>query len=191
MRCVGGSSWRNSISSSLSCERACSRNWGGARPSSSGCSSRSALPRTQTTRSPRPRSRASVSDGCSPPAQTSPPTTIVASSGTSARTASSAARLPWMSYMAATDATSVGDLELEPPACLHPARANDRAQCPREPALPADHLADVCLGHVQPQHERAVVVLDLLDAHGAWLVDEPAGELGKQLRHGVTRCRWP
>src|SRR4051794_11570 len=36
----------------------------------------------------------------------SPPTTIVASSGTSARTASSAARLPWMSYRAATGGIS-------------------------------------------------------------------------------------
>ena len=74
------------------------------------------------TRSPSPRSRASVSDGCSPPAQMSPPTTIVASSGTSASTASSAARLPWMSYSAATDATSVDDLELEPAARPRPRR---------------------------------------------------------------------
>ena len=41
-----------------------------------------------------PRSRSSVSDGCGPPATTSPPTTIVASSGISASTASSAGRFP-------------------------------------------------------------------------------------------------
>jgi hypothetical protein len=78
----------------LSSERAFSRNSGDARPSSSGCSSRSAFPRSHATRSPSPRRRESVSEGCSPPAQMSPPTRIVASSGTSASTASSAARFP-------------------------------------------------------------------------------------------------
>ena len=42
---------------------------------------------------------------------------------------------------------------------------------------------DVVVGHVEPEDERAVVLLDLLDAHGVGLVDEPARELGDQLRH--------
>src|SRR6185503_18429714 len=109
----------------------------------------------------------------------------VASSGSSARTASSAARLPWMSYSAATDVTSVGDLELETAARLDPAGADDRAEGTGEPALATDYLADVGFGHVQTKDERAVVLLDLLDTHGVGLVDEPAGELGNELRHGL------
>src|SRR5436189_5226564 len=88
-----------------------------------------------------------------------------------------------MSYRAATDATSVDDLELEPASRLDPAGADDRAQRPREPTLSADHLADVCLGHVEPEDERAVLLLDLLDAHGTGLVDEPARELRDQFGH--------
>ena len=77
----------------------------------------------------------------------------------------------------------VGDLELEPAARLHPAGADDRAQRPDEPALAADHLADVVLGHMELEDERPVVLLDLLDAHGVGLVDEPAGKLGDELGH--------
>jgi hypothetical protein len=36
---------------------------------------------------------------------------------------------------------------------------------------------------VQPEEQRAVLLLDLLDAHGVGLVDEPARELGDQVAH--------
>ena len=63
-----------------------------------------------------------------------------------------------MSYSAATGTgTSVDDLELEPASRLDAAGADDRAQRARESALAADHLADVVLGDVQPEDERAVV----------------------------------
>ena len=64
---------------------------------------------------------------------------------------------------------------------MRPARAHDRAQGARDASLPADHLADVVLGDVQPEDERAVLALDLLDAHGVRLVDEPPRELREQL----------
>src|SRR5438105_2394951 len=123
---VGGNPWRNSSSSCVNAARVASSEPGGASPSSPGISSRSALPRNQRTRSPSARSRARVSAGCSLPETTSPPTTIVAASGTSASTASSAGRLPWMSYS---------------------------------------------------------VAIDLLDADGVRLVDEPSRKLGDQLAH--------
>ena len=76
-------------------------------------------------------------------------------------------------------------------SCVDATGAHDRAQRPGEPTLTADHLADVCLGHVEPEDERAVILLDLLDAHGAGLVDEPARELRDQFGHGATRCPGP
>jgi hypothetical protein len=78
---------------------------------------------------------------------------------------------------------SVDDLELEAAPRLDAPGADDRAQRAREPALAADHLADVSLGHVEPEEERAVILLDFLDAHGVGLVDEPAGKLGDELGH--------
>jgi hypothetical protein len=59
---------------------------------------RSALPRTKRAIGPSAASRSIVSTGIGP-AATSPPTTIrsTPSAATSARTASSAGRLPWMS----------------------------------------------------------------------------------------------
>src|SRR3954469_5131868 len=180
---LAGCAWRNSICSSVSTARVASRNSGGARPSSSGWSSRSALPRIQTTRSPSARSRSSVSLGCSPPATTSPPTTIVAPSGISSSTASSARRFPCTSYSVATVSASTHDLELQAAPGVRSPGADERAQRTRDPALAADHLADVALGDVQAQDERAVVAVGLLDAHRVRLVHEPAGELLEQLLH--------
>jgi hypothetical protein len=66
------------------------------------------LPITKRARSPRPRSRSIVS-GDIAPGTTSPPTTITsgATTSTSASTASSAGRLPWMSYSAAIRMTRI------------------------------------------------------------------------------------
>src|SRR5256885_3125307 len=81
-----------------------------------------------------------------------------------------------------TESRSTYDLELQPPPGVRAAGADERAQRTREPALAADHLADVTLRDVQAEHERAVVAFGLLDAHGVRLVDEPARELLEQLR---------
>ena len=81
------------------------------------------------------------------------------------------------------DSGSADDLELQPPARARPAGAHDGAQGARDAALPADHLADVVFGDVQAEDERAVVALDLLDAHRVGLVDEPPRELREQLGH--------
>jgi hypothetical protein len=78
---------------------------------------------------------------------------------------------------------SVDDLELHPAARVNAARSDDRAQRTHEPPLTADHLADVSFGYVEPEKERAVLLFDLLDAHGVGLVYEPARELRHQFGH--------
>src|SRR5665647_3432847 len=75
------------------------------------------------------------------------------------------------------------DLELEPAPRVRPARADDGPQRTGDPSLPPDHLADVVLGDVEPEEERPVVVLDLLDPHRVRLVHEPTRERLEQLRH--------
>ncbi len=89
----GGSRMRNSIVASSRRVRTHSIISGGASPFRLRSSSRSVLPRSQSARLPSERSRSTVCCGNGPKA-TSPPTTMVASSGTSASTASSAGRLP-------------------------------------------------------------------------------------------------
>src|SRR5207237_6792183 len=81
---------------------------------------------------------------------------------------------------------SVYDLEHDPPTFLRAARADERAQRPGDPALPADHLADVVRRDVEPQDER-VVFLELLDTHRVGLVDEPPGQVVEQLPHAQGR----
>ena len=60
--------------------------------------------------------------------------------------------------------------------------ADERAQRAGDPALAADHLADVVRRDVQPEHD-GVVLLDLLDAHGVGLVDESPHEVLDDFRH--------
>jgi hypothetical protein len=67
---------------------------------------------------------------------------------------------------------------------MRAACAHDRPQRTRDATLPADDLPDVALGDVQAKDERPVVALDLLDAHGVGLVDEPPRQLREQLVHG-------
>ncbi len=74
-----------------------------------------ALPRTQTTLSPRPSSRSSTCVGCGPAAM-SPVSTIRSArcrSG-SASTASSAGMTPWMSDRTATELTIVSACQNSP-----------------------------------------------------------------------------
>src|SRR5215204_1692037 len=47
----------------------------------------------------------------------------------------------------------------------------------------ADHLAGVVIGHVQLQHDRAVVLLERLHAHLVRTVDERPGEILEELLH--------
>jgi hypothetical protein len=79
---------------------------------------------------------------------------------------------------------SPDDLELHAAARMRTAGAHDRPQSARDATLPPDHLADVAFGDVQPKDERPVVALDLLDAHGVGLVDEPPRKFREQLVHG-------
>src|SRR5438874_1751229 len=111
----------------------------------------------------------------------SPPSTIASTSPTSASTASSACGIPCTSYSAATRTTAlVHDLEDDALALPPRRRANDLAQRARDPALPPDHLADVVLRDVEPQHDDVVAFLTL-DANGVGLVHEPAREVLEQI----------
>src|SRR4051794_29760992 len=168
---VSGSERRNSTSSGESCARTNSISSGGASPGSCWTSSRSALPRMNRTSPSSERSRPIVSAGHGPRAK-SPPTTMTSAS-TSASTASSAGRFPWMSYSAATRKELIHDLELHAPALACTARTHDRAQRAGDPSLPADHLAEVVLGDVEAQDD-GVVLVDTLDANLVGFVDELA-----------------
>src|SRR3954451_20801189 len=115
----------------------------------------------------------------------SPPTTIASASAcASARTASSAHGMPWMSYSAATRICliGVGDLDDHTPPVAGGARAHERAERARDPALAADHLADVVCRDMQHETELAVALL-LLHAHGLRVVDQLAREIREQLCH--------
>ena len=59
---------------------------------------------------------------------------------------------------------------------------DERAQCADDPALPADHLADVVGGDMEHEDEGALALLGL-DAHGVGIVDELAREIREQLGH--------
>src|SRR5207248_4965441 len=76
----------------------------------------------------------------------------------------------------------VGDLDEDAPALAHRARADERAQRPRDPALAADHLADVVGSDMEHEHERPVAFLGL-DANCVGIVDELACQIREQLGH--------
>ena len=82
--------------------------------------------------------------------------------------------------------SSVSDLEHEPPALARGPGANHGAQSPREPALAADHLADVFFGDVEAQDHRVLPLL-LLDPDGVRIVHELSREVLEQL----SQCSWP
>ena len=75
---------------------------------------------------------------------------------------------------------SVSDLEDQPAPLPRPAGTHDRAERPRDPALPSDHLADVVLRHVEPKNDRVVPLL-LLHAHSVGIVHQPLREVLEQL----------
>ena len=52
----------------------------------------------------------------------------------------------------------VDDLEQDALVLVRAARADDRPERADDAALPADHLADVLLGHAQLEHDRAVAL---------------------------------
>jgi len=62
--------------------------------------------------------------------------------------------------------------------------AHELAQRPRDPPLPSDHLADVVLRHIQPEHHDVVPLL-ALDANRAGVVHEPPRERLEEL---VSQC---
>src|SRR4051794_11816846 len=161
----------------------------------------------------RDRRSSTTSRGCGGPAAISPPTTIAStpSRSTSASTASSAGRFPWMSYSAATRSSlappsgnsnvSTGhfrsgiasdalfhDLEQRAAAPARGRGADDRAQRTGDAALAADHLAHVVLGHVELDHQVAVAV-DLLDPDRVRLVDQATGQVLDELSR--ARHPWP
>src|SRR5207248_3783154 len=118
---------------------------------------------------------------------------IASSSPTSARTASSAGRLPCTSYSAAALETlwlratwvgSVDDLETDAALLSGGARAHDCTQSARDPSLPADHLAAIGLRDEETEHEL-VVLVELLDPDGVGLVHELAREIFEQLGHDL------
>src|SRR4051812_38744154 len=111
----------------------------------------------------------------------SPPNSTTSPSPTSASTASSACTFPCTSYSAATRKL-LRDLDEDPPALPYRARAHDRAQRARDPALAADHLADIVGRDVQHEHE-CVLALLRLHAHRVGLVDQLAREVREQLGH--------
>jgi hypothetical protein len=82
-----------------------------------------------------------------------------------------------------SSASLVSDLEDQPAALPGTARSNDRAERTGDPPLAPDHLADIVLGDVQPEHDRVVVLL-LLDADGVRLVNEAARQVGQELSQG-------
>src|SRR5207237_9232177 len=94
---------------------------------------------------------------------------------------------PWGLPLRSTTTRALAD-DLDKDAVARPRRAcaDDRAQRPGDPALAADHLADVVLRDVQLQHVRAVA-LDLLDVNRVRIVDEPPRELGQQF----SQCSSP
>ena len=65
---------------------------------------------------------------------------------------------------------------------MRSARANDRAECARDPTLPTDHLAHVALRDVEMEHERIVALLPF-NAHGVGIVDQAAREELDELRN--------
>jgi hypothetical protein len=72
--------------------------------------------------------------------------------------------------------SSVSDLEHEAPSLASAAGADDRAKRPRDPALAADHLADVVLRDMEPEDER-ILALHLLDPNGVRVVHELSSEV--------------
>src|SRR5439155_22693638 len=87
--------------------------------------------------------------------------------------------------------SSLNDLEQDPPVALGAARADDGAESSGDAAASPDHAADVVRGDAQPDDERAVL-LDLLDADGVGVLDEPPSEVLDQVggRHSI-RTRSP
>lgn len=74
----------------------------------------------------------------------------------------------------------VSDLEHESPALACASGSNHCAQRPRDPALTADHLADVILGDVKAEDE-CILPLLLLDADGVRIVHELSSEVLQQI----------
>src|SRR6478736_4885838 len=75
---------------------------------------------------------------------------------------------------------SVGNLEHVALVRPRPARPDDAAQGPRDPALLADHLADVVGRDMEPEDDGVLMRLRL-DANGVGLVDQPTREPLEQL----------
>src|SRR6185312_1006813 len=76
---------------------------------------------------------------------------------------------------------SVDDVDEHAAVLLHRRRLHDQPQRVGGATAAADHLAVVVVGDRQLEHERAVVLLELLDGHLVRLVDELAGEVFEQL----------
>lgn len=74
----------------------------------------------------------------------------------------------------------ISDFQHEPPPLPRAARANDRAQRASDPALTADHLADVVFRHMEAEDER-ILALHLLDPDRVGIVHELACEIREQL----------
>ena len=76
--------------------------------------------------------------------------------------------------------SSVSDLEDQPAPLPGAAGAHDRAERASNPTLAADHLADVVLGDMQPEHHGVITHL-LLDPDRAGVVDETLCKVGQEL----------
>ena len=81
---------------------------------------------------------------------------------------------------------SVGNLEQVALFGSRTGRAHDAPQRPGDPALLADHLADVIGRDVKMEDDR-ILTLFGLDTNGVRLVDEPASDPYEKLSHRLLR----
>ena len=77
---------------------------------------------------------------------------------------------------------SLDDLEHDAPVRARAAGSDDRAERPGDPALAADHLADVIRRDPQLKHGRAFLSY-FLDRNRIRIVDELAREVLEELSH--------
>ena len=79
----------------------------------------------------------------------------------------------------------IGDLEHQTAPLPRAAGADERTKRTRDPPLASDHLADVLLGHMEPEDDRVVALL-LLDADCVRVVDQPPREVDEELRQAAS-----
>ena len=72
---------------------------------------------------------------------------------------------------------SIDDVDQHTTALVHRRCLDDRAQRLRSASAPPDHLPIIIVGDTQLEHDRAVVLLELLDRDIFGIVDQPLSEV--------------